>query len=154
MAAVPVIRIKQENQVSTTSGTELIIGRVYSYHSHDTSHKDALLQRRHERRKDIVVANDARLLVIARAQRLVLTVRLFVAIVVFDGAAVSRVVDKESVTRLGALGELAKGRHNVSVRWLRVLAVVQEQDNIAVFKPVDVANVLFHLCKWCVAKQG
>ena len=75
---------------------------------HDARHGDTTLQRGNERFEDIIVPQNTRRGVIQRTKGFIFAI-FFVSIVVANGAAVSRIVDKASVARLRLRGQVLEG---------------------------------------------
>mmetsp|Transcript_19425 Transcript_19425/g.56385 ORF Transcript_19425/g.56385 Transcript_19425/m.56385 type:complete len:540 (-) Transcript_19425:44-1663(-) len=91
----------------------------------DAGEADALLQWGDEELEDLVVADEARGVVVAGAEGLVLAIR-FVAVIVLDRGPVTAVVEEERVARVSALHEPRHALLDVSLAGRVVLAVVEE----------------------------
>lgn len=63
----------------------------------------------------------------------------------------SRVMDKEGIAGLGLRGQGLQGVHDIGRRGFRVLAIVEQGDNVLVGKTVAVLNVVGHVVHVVVA---
>jgi hypothetical protein len=129
---------------------------------------DILGQGLHQSRIQVIITQETLFKVVNRHQGLVQAVGLFL-FVILDGASVAykesvrmrehtpqatttlycnvrtTVVNKEGVTRLSLGDHFAHGCQDILLRRCRLLAIIQQEDNIGLVEPVDLGNVPLHI---------
>ena len=115
-----------------------------------TRHKDASRHGTNEGRENVVITNLIGRSVIHRHQGFVVAI-IFVAIVIAQFTTVTRVVTKNDIAFLGFTHDLFVGGNNVGVGWLGVCAIVHQNGNVLVFKPMHILDVFEHVTDIIVA---